>query len=155
MKLAYAAIRVQNLVDMAQWYEALLGQPPDRPIDPERLAHDPWVQFTLEGGAALALLGTDTVASRVFGGDDDGGLLYLACPVMETLERLGRKEEHVESPTADGPMLLATVVDPEGNRVRLLEWLSAVEPPIRDDACCQKPSPKTLSFPTPEAEPSW
>jgi len=124
VKLAYAAIRVRNLVVMAEWYAELLGQPPDRPLDPERLARDPWIQFTLAGGAALALVGTDPVAPCVFGGDFDRGLLYLACPVMETLDRLRRAEQRVEGPVVDGPMLQATVVDPEGNRVRLLEWLN-------------------------------
>jgi hypothetical protein len=47
---------------------------------------------------------------------------------METLDRLRRAEQRVEGPVVDGPMLQATVVDPEGNRVRLLEWLNEGEP---------------------------
>lgn len=128
MNLAYAAIRVRKLVPMAQWYAELLGQAPDRPIDPEQLARDPWVQFTFAGGAALALLGTDPVAPSVLGGDYDRGLVYLACPVMETLDRLRQAGQRVEGPVVDGPMLQATVIDPEGNRIRLLQWLSAGEP---------------------------
>ncbi len=122
MKLAYAVVRVRNLAPMADWYAELLGQPPDQQRTAEELARDPWVQFTLAGGAALALHGVSPLAEAAFGGDWDRGAVYLECPVMEVVERLRLAEERVEGPLLDGPLLSAVVVDPEGNRIRLMEW---------------------------------
>ncbi|MDA8200126.1 MAG: hypothetical protein M0Z54_12000 [Thermaerobacter sp.] len=124
MKLAYAVVRVRDLPRMAAWYERLLGQPPDRRRTVAELATDPWVQFTFVGGAALALQGVDPLADVAFGGAWDRGAVYLACPVMQVVYRLRAADERVEGPEVDGPLLQAVVVDPEGNRVRLIEWLS-------------------------------
>ncbi len=124
MKLAYAVVRVRDLARMADWYARLLGQPPDRRRTAEELVRDPWVQFTFAGGAALALLGVESLAEVAFGGAWDRGALYFECPVMSVVDRLRAAEERVEGPEVDGPLLQAVVVDPEGNRVRLMEWLS-------------------------------
>jgi catechol 2,3-dioxygenase-like lactoylglutathione lyase family enzyme len=123
MKLAYAAIRVRDLATMAAWYERLLNRPPDGTVDPKELERDPWVQFTFPGGAAIALLGGTTVPDAVYGGDYDRGILYLDCPVAETLGRLRDAGVRTEGPVLDGPLLHAVVVDPEGNRIRLMQWM--------------------------------
>ncbi len=125
MKLAYAVVRVRDLAHMAAWYEGLLGQPPDRRRTAPELARDPWVQFTFEGGAALALQGVDALAEVAFGGAWDRGAVYLECPVMDVVARLRAADERVEGPLVDGSLLQAVVVDPEGNRVRLMEWCTA------------------------------
>lgn len=117
LQQVYAGLAVADVEAALGWYERLLGRPADaRPMD--GLA-----EWHFAGSGAIQLVEDADRAG--------GGLITLAVDDLERhvgeLRERGLSPEAIDSETSD-KVLFATVADPEGNAITLVEQRGAAEP---------------------------
>lgn len=117
--ISYVHLLVEDWPMALAFYGELLGLPIEQQIDEEQ-----WVSFDLAGGR-LVVTGGGVASDRAKGADRNAFVPNLECEDIEqTVADLEGRGVPFIVPLSTNPdgYKLATLVDPEGNRMQLFEW---------------------------------